>query len=168
LTGIIDELAERKLTGRYEVLNLRAELQLNRAPSDLATRIRALPIRPLAGTPGAKPSVAIITPYRGQARLIWRLVRDARLDKRVDVGTVHRFQGLERTAIVFDTVEAPPERPAPLVSGGYGSEAMRLINVAITRAQSELVVIAHVEHLGRMLRRGSTLLGLLQLLAGEW
>ncbi|HVA25094.1 MAG TPA: AAA domain-containing protein [Chloroflexota bacterium] len=113
------------------------------------------------------PSVAIIAPYRAQARLIWRLLRDARLDKSVDVGTVHRFQGLERKAIVFDTVEGPPERPAPFVSGGYGSEAMRLINVAITRAQSELVVIANVEYLCHMLRQGSTLLGLLALLSGE-
>jgi superfamily I DNA and/or RNA helicase len=82
----------------------------------------------------------------------------------VDVGTVHRFQGLERRAIIFDTVEAPPDQPAPFVRGGYGSESMRLINVAITRAQSELIVIANVAHLCRTLRPGSTLLGLLQLL----
>jgi len=110
--------------------------------------------------------VAIITPYRAQARLIWRLLRDARLERSVDVGTVHRFQGLERQAIIFDTVEAEPERPSPFVSGGYGSEAMRLINVAVTRARTHLVVLANVEYLWGSLRRGSTLLGLLQLLQG--
>ena len=121
-----------------------------------------------AGRAGGDRPVAIITPYRAQARLIWRLLRDARLDGKVDVGTVHRFQGLERRAIVFDTVEAPPQRPAPFVSGGYGSEAMRLLNVAVTRAQSELVVIANVAHLRATLPRNATLRGLLELLAEEW
>ncbi len=108
--------------------------------------------------------VAIITPYRAQARVVWRLLRDARLDKRVDVGTVHRFQGLEREAVIFDTVESDPERPAPFVSGGRDSEAMRLINVAITRARSRLVVVANVRHLAQWLRPGSILLGLIGLL----
>ncbi len=137
--------------------------RLNRVHAELAVQLAA----ELARQHHGERTVAVITPYRAQARLIWRLLRDARLDKSVDVGTVHRFQGLERKAIVFDTVESPPEQPAPFVSGGYGSEAMRLINVAMTRAQSELVVIAHVAHLRRTLRRGSTLLGLLELLAGE-
>ncbi len=138
--------------------------RLNRVHAELAVETaRDL----LAGGPSPAAQVAIITPYRAQARLIWRLLREARLDRSVDVGTVHRFQGLERHAIVFDTVEAPPEKPAPFVSGGYGSEAMRLVNVAITRAQSELVVIANSAHLMRTLRRGSTLLGLLALLTGE-
>ncbi len=130
--------------------------RLNRVHAELAVEIAA----ELAGG----GSVGIITPYRAQSRLVWRLLRQRRLEKTVDVGTVHRFQGLERQAIVFDTVEAPPVQPAPFVSGGYGSEAMRLINVAITRAQIELVVIANVTHLGHTLRRGSTLLGLLGLL----
>jgi superfamily I DNA and/or RNA helicase len=110
--------------------------------------------------------VAIVTPYRAQARLIWRSLRDARLERRVDVGTVHRFQGLERQAIVFDTVEAAPERPAPFMRGGYGSESMRLINVAITRAQSRLVIVADTAHLRRALPRDATLLGLVGLLKG--
>ncbi|HLY66637.1 MAG TPA: DEAD/DEAH box helicase [Chloroflexota bacterium] len=113
-------------------------------------------------------SVAIVTPYRAQARLIWRMLRDRRLERLIESGTVHRFQGLEREAIIFDTVEAAPERPAPFVRNGYNSEAMRLINVAITRARSDLLVIADVEHLRRTLPRGSTLLGLIELLAEEW
>jgi superfamily I DNA and/or RNA helicase len=140
--------------------------RLNRVHAELALELAAE--RTGDPHPGPLPEgegrVAIITPYRAQARLIWRLVRDRRLDKTVDVGTVHRFQGLERRAIIFDTVEAPPDQPAPFVRGGYGSESMRLINVAITRAQSELIVIANVAHLCRTLRPGSTLLGLLQLL----
>lgn len=133
--------------------------RLNRVHAELAVELA----HELAGQEGA---VAIITPYRAQARLIWRLVRDARLDKLVEVGTVHRFQGLERRAVVFDTVEAEPHRPAPFVSGGYGSEAMRLMNVAITRAQCDLVVVANTGYLRRTLRRDATLLGLLDLLMG--
>lgn len=130
--------------------------RLNRVHAELAVEIAA----ELAGG----GSVGIITPYRAQSRLVWRLLRQRRLEKTVDVGTVHRFQGLERQAIVFDTVEAPPVQPAPFVSGGYGSEAMRLINVAITRARSRLVVVANVRHLAQWLRPGSILLGLIGLL----
>jgi superfamily I DNA and/or RNA helicase len=137
--------------------------RLNRVHAELAVQLAA----ELVGQHHGDKTVAVIAPYRAQARLIWRLLRDARLDRSVDVGTVHRFQGLERRAVVFDTVEAPPERPAPFVSGGYGSEAMRLINVAITRAQSDLIVIANVAHLSRMLPRNATLRGLLELLAGD-
>ncbi len=108
--------------------------------------------------------VAIITPYAAQAKLIWRLLRDEGISHLVDVGTVHRFQGLERETIIFDTVEGPPIRPAPFLSGSYGSEAMRLINVAITRARSRLLVIANVDYLARSLHRRSTLMGLLELL----
>jgi superfamily I DNA and/or RNA helicase len=117
----------------------------------------------LALPAGERPA-AIITPYAAQAKLIWRLVREAGLDHLVDVGTVHRFQGLERDVVIFDTVEAPPFRPAPFVSGGYGSEAMRLINVAITRARLKLVVVANVHYLARTLPRNATLLALLRMM----
>jgi superfamily I DNA and/or RNA helicase len=141
--------------------------RLNRVHAELALELALELVGTLTSNPyPLTPHIAIVTPYRAQARIIWRLLRDARLEKCVDVGTVHRFQGLERRAVIFDTVESPPERPAPFVSGGYGSDAMRLINVAITRAQSELIVIANVAHLCQTLRRDSTLLGLVGLLTG--
>ncbi|HEX6512618.1 MAG TPA: AAA domain-containing protein, partial [Chloroflexota bacterium] len=154
---LIDAPALKRSAGRARLVDtsgeaVRCERQggsrLNRIHAELAVQLA----EELAGS--MQGSVAVITPYRAQARLIWRMLRDVGLERRIDVGTVHRFQGLERQAIVFDTVEAAPERPAPFISGGYGSEAMRLINVALTRAQAELIVLADVAHLRRGLQRG--------------
>ncbi|MGH2470158.1 MAG: DEAD/DEAH box helicase, partial [Chloroflexota bacterium] len=116
---------------------------------------------------GEPRRVGIIAPYAAQATLIWRLVRERGLDGAVDVGTVHRFQGLEREVIVFDTVEGPPLRPAPFVAGGPGSEAMRLINVALTRARSQLIILAAVDHLRATLQPRATLRHLLDLLPSD-
>jgi hypothetical protein len=168
---LIDAPSVRRAPGVARLLDTSGEGQcerqsgsrLNRVQAELAVNLASEMAGRLAAQQGA---IAIITPYRAQARLIWRLLRDRKLDKAVDVGTVHRFQGLEREAILFDTVEAPPERPAPFVSGGHASEAMRLLNVAITRSRSQLVVIANVDHLQRRLQPGSMLLALLRLLAG--
>ncbi|HUZ78646.1 MAG TPA: AAA domain-containing protein [Chloroflexota bacterium] len=128
---------------------------------------RSLPAELALNAAGQARSVGIIAPYAAQATLIWRLVRERGLDGAVDVGTVHRFQGLERDVIVFDTVEAPPLHPAPFVAGGPGSEAMRLINVALTRARSQLVVLAAVDHLRATLQPRATLRRLLDLLLSD-
>jgi hypothetical protein len=172
----LDELAGRlqaaAVDGAHQVLNLRARaLRLHLPSREVAPALLQVPLKRTdpaiapsrARGPRDKPA-AIITPYQAQARLIWRLLREARLDFMADVGTVHRFQGLERQTIIFDTVEASPERPAPMVSGGYESDAMRLVNVALTRAQSRLIVVADVGWLMRTLPARSTLRGLLQLL----
>ena len=94
-------------------------------------------------------SVAIVTPYRGQVRLIRRWIEEERkADPKtppVEVGTVHSFQGGEADFVILDLVDGPP-RPdlGFLLSHDTGS---RLINVAITRARAKLAVIGHLEWL---------------------
>jgi very-short-patch-repair endonuclease len=89
--------------------------------------------------------IAIISPYRGQVRLIRRLLDDeSREDRRlakIEVGTVHAFQGSESDVVIFDIVDGPP-RPGlgVLLRGDSGT---RLANVAITRAKGKLLLIAH-------------------------
>ena len=57
-------------------------------------------------------SIAIITPYAEQSRLIKRLLSvDRSLDERVECRTVHRFQGGERDMAILDTVDAAPLPP---------------------------------------------------------
>lgn len=96
--------------------------------------------------------IGIVTPYRSQADLLQGMVKDAGLNKYIRVGTVHRFQGLEAEAIIFDTVESLPIQPDPpfrLTSGKQRSNAMRLVNVAITCAQQKLVIVANREYIKR-------------------
>ncbi|NHC34295.1 C-terminal helicase domain-containing protein [Scytonema millei] len=94
-------------------------------------------------------NIGIITPYNAQSRLIHRLLKDLSIaEKLVKVATVHRFQGSEQDVIIFDTVEGPPrEKPGLLVTGGMDSTAMRLANVAISRARGKFIGIVNYSYL---------------------
>ncbi|HEX2915470.1 MAG TPA: AAA domain-containing protein [Chloroflexia bacterium] len=98
-------------------------------------------------------SLGIITPYAAQSRLINKMLRDLKLSERgVKVATVHRFQGSEQDHIIFDAVESPPKNKAgKLVIGEMGSTAMRLINVAISRAKGKFIGIVQRDYLKTVL-----------------
>jgi superfamily I DNA and/or RNA helicase len=65
---------------------------------------------------------------------------DSRLVK-IEVGTVHAFQGGESDVVIFDMVDGPPRRGIGLLlSDDCGT---RLANVAISRARGKLILIAH-------------------------
>lgn len=102
--------------------------------------------------------VGIVTPYKKQGQLIQRLIAADGLDARVRVGTVHRFQGLEFEAIIFDAVASPGlVDKNHFISGGPHSDAQRLVNVAVTRAQHKLVIIANRDHVHSSMPQDSTL-----------
>lgn len=87
----------------------------------------------------------IITPYRGQARLIRRLLKMQhyfrRLRRHISVGTVDGFQGQERDVIAISLVR----------SNGNGQigflRDLRRMNVAMTRARMKLIIIGNAETL---------------------
>jgi hypothetical protein len=87
--------------------------------------------------------IGIITPYRAQARFIRKLAADAGFDKEVEVATVHRFQGREKQIIIFDVSDSEPHDPSRLVAGS-SPDHLRLLNVAISRPQDKLVLIANL------------------------
>lgn len=89
----------------------------------------------------------IITPYRGQARLIRRLLKMQhyfrRLRRHVTVGTVDGFQGQERDVIIISLVRDNAE-------GNIGFlRDLRRMNVAITRARMKLIIVGNAQTLGR-------------------
>ena len=89
----------------------------------------------------------IITPYRGQARLIRRLLKMQhyfrRLKHHITVGTVDGFQGQERDVIAISLVRDNAE-------GNIGFlRDLRRMNVAMTRARMKLIIIGNAETLGR-------------------
>jgi hypothetical protein len=94
-----------------------------------------------------KYSVAIISPYRAQVKLIRSYIK---IENRremlsdfainVDSGTVHQFQGSDADVVIFDMVDGSGR-------GGLGlllkdDVGKRLVNVAITRARGKLIVVA--------------------------
>jgi len=100
--------------------------------------------------------IGIITPYKSQASFIREVLMDSGF-RDVDLGTVHRFQGIERKYIIFDLVEAPGGRRIGILvndkhekyKGENQSEnnARRLLTVAFSRPREKLVIISHNKHM---------------------
>jgi len=102
---------------------------------------------------GAK-EIAVITPYRAQAKLLSHLIKSLNLDASVIAATIHRFQGAEKECVVLDLVDALPQERASRLTGTDPETATRLLNVAISRAKGKLVIVADVSfiqayHTGR-------------------
>ncbi|GHO89182.1 DEAD/DEAH box helicase [Dictyobacter formicarum] len=95
----------------------------------------------------SEPVIGIATPYAPQARLLQSLIKEAGLQMHVHAGTVHRFQGLEFPILIFDTLESPPIKPGGFTAGSYGSDAMRLVNVAVTRPKHKLFIVANAAYI---------------------
>lgn len=93
-------------------------------------------------------SVSIVAPYRAQVSLIRRwLDEEGQADLRgrrqatkpILAGTVHSFQGGQSDIVIFDLVDGYPRSgPGALLRG---DSAMRLVNVALTRARGKLIVV---------------------------
>lgn len=75
-------------------------------------------------------SIAIITPYSAQVRLLRELLPDG-----IRIGTVDGFQGREMEAIIISLVRSNREGKV-----GFLTERRRM-NVALTRARRKLIVI---------------------------
>ena len=101
-----------------------------------------------------KDDLGICTPYSAQARLIQKLIEGGRLDEFAETGTVHRFQGDERRIMLLEIPES---------YGGYwalgqfvqgvprNDVGARLINVAVSRAKEQFVVLANLTYLDKRL-----------------
>lgn len=89
------------------------------------------------------------------------MVEDMNLESQISpdsVSTVHKFQGGERDVIIFDTVEGPGEKIAPMLGETMkDSDAPLLLNVAMTRARCKVLLIANLGYLKRELYPNSAL-----------
>lgn len=84
--------------------------------------------------------ILVLTPYRAQRTLLRTFLKNAGYPG-VVVSTVHRAQGSERNTVIFDPVHASTSF---LNNRDLGP---RLMNVALSRAQARLFVIASRENL---------------------
>jgi superfamily I DNA and/or RNA helicase len=104
----------------------------------------------------AASDIGVVTPYRGQLERLWHGLRQARVfierpaeqDESAEapparsrpglaLGTVHRFQGGERSIIVLSTTLTRRES-LPFVDA-----RKNLVNVAVSRARDHLIVLGH-------------------------
>ncbi|WP_255076320.1 ATP-binding protein [Lacihabitans sp. CCS-44] len=86
--------------------------------------------------------IGVITPYRGQVRQINDLLLKSEFSKKfkenLKIGTIHSFQGSEADIIILDLVDSKHEKIGRLFCHDQGK---RLVNVAISRAKSKLIVV---------------------------
>ncbi len=107
--------------------------------------------------------LGICTPYADQARHIQKLLKEDSLDKLVQCGTVHRFQGDERRIVLLEIPESGGHRNLGQFVQGVPPDHIgaRLINVAVSRAQEHFVVLANLTHLDKRLPSNSLLRSIL-------
>lgn len=104
---------------------------------------------------GLRPAeIAVITPYRGQLERLRRSFAEHRIPLEyspelneqggygqqragVALGTVHRFQGGERSIVLFSSVVTQP------ASLPFLNHRPNLLNVAISRAQHHFICLGH-------------------------
>lgn len=77
----------------------------------------------------ADTEIGVIAPYRNQ---VYKLKEELNRPE-IDISTVHKFQGREKDVIVLSTVD-------DIVTSF--SDDPNLLNVAVSRAKKELVVVA--------------------------
>ena len=96
-------------------------------------------------------------PYAVQARLIKKVFDDQiSLDMQPRVSTVHRFQGSQCPTIILDSVQSYPERVGILLDDSMpNSDAARLLNVAIAKAETKLIIVANLRFLQARLSSSS-------------
>jgi hypothetical protein len=93
----------------------------------------------LKGVPSSC-SVALITPYADQSRLLNDMIRaELKEHNHIECSTIHRFQGQERDLVILDLTDSEPLKPGILVTGEYGRN---LLNVALSRARGKLIVVS--------------------------
>jgi superfamily I DNA and/or RNA helicase len=114
----------------------------NRKSAELSVELAEL-VLDNAQLRGNSVSIALITPYRAQYKLLKHLLKTKGIQQQVEVGTIHQFQGSEADIVIFDLVDGPGR--AGLGKLLRGDTGVRLVNVAISRARGKLIVLADVE-----------------------
>lgn len=110
-------------------------------------------------------SVSIVTPYAAEKALINSLINDQNRGKKsleISCDTIHGFQGSERNVVVLDCVESFPLSSLTRLTSGGGDSSLRLVNVAATRAQGKLIVVANVEYWESLADEGNPFLKLIE------
>lgn len=101
--------------------------------------------------------IGVIVPFRHSVYEIGRYLSSEGL-RDVEVGTIHTFQGREKSVIFFDTVMSGENgrhytvRPLDETKNANPIHVPRLLNVACSRSKKELYILADMEHIQKLYR----------------
>lgn len=95
-------------------------------------------------------SLGVITPYAAQTALTQALLDEVLESGSRYASTVHRFQGNEKTTVILDLTDASGYRPSHFIQAvGPDEDGARLLNVALSRAQKHIILLADLNYLER-------------------
>jgi superfamily I DNA and/or RNA helicase len=97
--------------------------------------------------------IGIIVPFRSVVWEYRKQLRNLGLSE-IEVGTIHTFQGQEKSVIIFDTVMSSDAgrhySVRPFDETKSGLQVPRLLNVAFSRSKHQFFVIADMSHIDRV------------------
>ncbi|MEW8441737.1 MAG: AAA domain-containing protein [Candidatus Thiodiazotropha taylori] len=102
----------------------------------------------------SKGIIGACTPFSAQAKLIKKIFKEHNFSEAVQVGTVHRYQGDEKTLMILDTVDSIGDIYNVglfLQADNLDDSGSKLLNVAVSRAKEQFIVIANLEYLNEKL-----------------
>lgn len=95
-------------------------------------------------------TIAVMSPYRAQTTVIQRCVELQQWEQHVHVGTIHQCQGQQFDVAIFDTTIINNLRRSFLCQPQSSSGGTTLLNVAMTRAKSKLILVGHARALASL------------------
>jgi hypothetical protein len=103
--------------------------------------------------------VGIVSPYAAQSRLLTSVLQeDLQRSPGPLASTAHRFQGNEREVIICDIADSDDCNPSRFICATSISEdGSRLLNVALSRGKSTVVLVANFKYVSRRVPRDTTL-----------
>jgi DNA replication ATP-dependent helicase Dna2 len=127
----------------------RARVMFVNVPADKNAKLNVAEARLAAQMAAAFPGeTGVISPFRAQiAEIVRRLPPHIR--PRITVDTVERYQGSQRDFIVYSVCANYPEQLDVLSSLSDDGTVDRKLNVALTRAREQIVVLGNAEILSR-------------------
>ncbi len=91
--------------------------------------------------------IGITTPYRPQVARLQETVAKSGVGIDVMIDTIHRYQGSERPIMILDVSDAPGTPTSQFMqTRSLDEDGARLLNVALTRAKRQVIVVVNMAH----------------------
>ena len=102
--------------------------------------------------------IGVVTPYKAQSELLTKVCEEMMMEN-IDCATVHKFQGSEKDVIIFDIPDSTGQSwiGRNIKGDNLSDESTKLINVAISRARSHIILVGNMDYLHRNLSDNSYL-----------
>lgn len=112
----------------------------NTAPSEIDEMINYIKNNP-------DKTIGIVTPFKNQKEMIEARLKEENLDKRINCGTVHAFQGDEKDEILFSLALSEMTHQK---SYDWLKNNRELLNVGVSRAKNKLIIYSSESDLVRL------------------